>query len=77
VVIRKPGHKEAVETLLEEENISLHGPSSRVSLFSYQSETLSISSTLIREKIKQSQPVDDLVEREVKKIMEENKLYES
>lgn len=77
VVIRKPGHKEAVEALLKEENISLHGPSSRVSLFSYQSGTLSISSTLIRERIKQSQPVDDLVEGVVKKIMEENKLYES
>jgi nicotinate-nucleotide adenylyltransferase len=77
VILRKPGHKEAVEALLEQEQISLHGPSSKVCLFNYQSETLSISSTLIREKVKQSQPVDDLVEREVKKIMEENNLYES
>jgi len=76
VVVRKPGHGEAVEALLNGEDLSLYGPSPSVRLFSYRSETLSISSTLIRGKIKDSQQIDAFVEEEVKKIMEENKLYE-
>lgn len=71
VVLRDPGHAPAVENLLNEEKVE------GVYLFSYDSDKLDISSTLIREKIKQSQPVDGLVEEEVKKIMEEYKLYET
>jgi nicotinate-nucleotide adenylyltransferase len=77
VILRKPGHKEAVEALMEQEQIALDSPSSTVCLYNYQSDTLSISSTLVRDKVKHSQPVDDLVEEEVIKIMEENNLYES
>lgn len=75
VVVRKPGHEEAVDVLLSGENLSLQSPSPSVRLFSYRSETLSISSTLIRGKVKDSQRIDEFVEEEVKKIMEENNLY--
>lgn len=74
VVLRNPEHRQAVERLLKEESIML---SPSVHIFSYESDKLSISSTLIREKIKQSQQIDRFVEEEVKKIMEEYKLYES
>lgn len=74
VVLRKAGHRQAVEGLLKE--LSLMPPPT-VHIFSYESDKLAISSTLIREKIKQSQQVDGFVEEEVKKIMEEHKLYES
>lgn len=76
VVVRKPGHEEAVEALLNGEGLSLHGRSPSVRLFSYLSITLVISSTLIRRKVKDSQEIDGLVDEGVKKIMEENKLYE-
>ena len=72
VVLRNPGHRQAVEGLLKE--ISLTPPPA-VHIFSYESDKLAISSTLIREKIKQSQQIDGFVEEEVKKIMEEHKLY--
>lgn len=71
VVLRDPAHAPAVETLLNEEKVE------GAYLFSYESDKMDISSTLIREKIKQSQPIDGLVEAEVKKIMEEYKLYET
>jgi len=77
VVLREPSHKQAVETLLKEENIPLSRHSPSVHIFSYESDKLFISSTLIREKIKRSQQIDDFVDMEVKKIMEEYKLYES
>lgn len=77
VVVRKPGHEEAVEALLNSEDMSLHASSPSVRLFSYRSDTLSISSTLIRGKIKDSQQIDAFVEEEVQKIMEDNNLYES
>ncbi len=76
VVTRRPGHGEAVEELLNGESMSLHGSSSSVRLFSYRSEMLSISSTLIRGRVRDSQRIDGFVEEGVKKIMEENKLYE-
>ncbi|MDQ1351465.1 MAG: nicotinate-nucleotide adenylyltransferase [Acidobacteriota bacterium] len=71
VVLRDPAHAPVVENLLNEEKVE------RVHLFSYQSDKLDISSTLIREKIKQSQSIEGLVEEEVKKMMEVNKLYEA
>ncbi|MCP5106222.1 MAG: nicotinate (nicotinamide) nucleotide adenylyltransferase [bacterium] len=77
VVLRGGGHREAVERLLQDENIRFDGPSAPVHLFSYESDMLFISSTLIRDRVKRSQGVDGLVEEEVKKIMEENNLYAS
>jgi nicotinate-nucleotide adenylyltransferase len=72
VVLRKPGHRQAIDILLEEENASC-----TVHVFSYDSDKLFLSSTLIRGKVKQCQSIDGLVDDEVKKIMEEYKLYES
>jgi nicotinate-nucleotide adenylyltransferase len=84
VIIRNPAHSEAIEGLLEEEGIRPHygpgGPGGEklpcVHIYSYVSDKLAISSTLIRQKIKSSEAVDGFVEEEVKKIMEENELYE-
>ncbi|MCU0285980.1 MAG: nicotinate-nucleotide adenylyltransferase [Acidobacteria bacterium] len=70
VILRNSSHAEAVKKLISDENVE------HVYLFSYESDTLAISSTLIREKIKHLQPVNGLVDREVKKIVEEYKLYE-
>jgi nicotinate-nucleotide adenylyltransferase len=72
VVLRKPRHKHVVETMLAEEDTAYP-----VHTFSYDSDKLYLSSTLIRERVKQCQPIDGLVDEGVKKIMEENKLYES
>jgi nicotinate-nucleotide adenylyltransferase len=82
VVLRDPAHAAAVDALLNEEKKDNVPPntdtlSPRVYYFCYESDKLGISSTLIRDKIKRSQPVDGLVEEEVKKIMEEYKLYET
>jgi nicotinate-nucleotide adenylyltransferase len=77
VVLRNPEHRQAVEHLLKEEDFPRNTTTSSIHIFSYESDKLAISSTLIREKIKQSQQIDRFVEGEVKKIMEDNKLYES
>ena len=71
MVLRDADHTAAVEKLINEEK------EERVYLFSYESDKLAISSTLIREKIKHAQQINGLVEAEVKKIMEEYKLYET
>lgn len=90
VVIRKEPDRTAVEQLLKEEglipyyrsDITQQKPNpagkSAVYIFSYQSEYLFISSTLIRNKIKLSgyKLIENFVFEEVKKIMEENRLYE-
>lgn len=86
VVLRKPGHREAVEDLMKDENVeTLSAPDSfkdsemntpAVYMYAYQSDKLFISSTLVRERVKSAQPIDGLVEEEVEKIMEDNKLYE-
>lgn len=82
VVFRERSDKNRVEALLKAENIT---PCLNVTewkklpciyFFSYRSDKLLISSTLIREKVKMSQPIDKFVEKEVQKIMEEYKLYE-
>lgn len=72
VVLRKPGHGQAIENLMHEEDAACP-----VHIFSYESDNLFISSTLIREKVRLGQSIDGLVDDEVKKIMEEYKLYES
>ncbi len=87
LVLRKEGDRRKLANLLKEENL---GPcidintdanalekTPAVYVFTYDSDKLRISSTLIREKIKRSQGVDHLVEKEVKKIMQEYKLYEN
>jgi len=92
VVLRDQHHKIEVETLLREDGISSsfvdlnatdeprleqdaeHAPA--IYFFSYRSDYLPFSSTIIRSKIKLSEPIDHMVLTEVKKIMEENNLYE-
>lgn len=91
VVLRKDPHQAAIEQLLKEEGLfpyyssDITGPKPddpagkpAVYIFSYRSENLLISSTLIRQKIKLSgyKLIENLVSQEVKKIMEENNLYE-
>ena len=90
VVLRKEPDGTSVEQLLKDEGIIPYyssditqqkpNPAGKpaVYIFSYQSEHLFISSTLIRKKIKLSgyKLIENFVGEEVKKIMEENKLYE-
>jgi nicotinate-nucleotide adenylyltransferase len=90
VLLRKEPDRANVELLLKEEGIlpsygnnmieQNHIPAEKpaVYLFTYQSEHLFISSTLIRKKIKQSgyQSVINFVCQETREIMEENNLYE-
>jgi len=90
VLLRKDSHQKAVEELLKEEGVipcyncndtqQKQNPEGKpaVYMFSYQSEHLSISSTLIRKKIKLSgyKQIENFVNEEVKKIMEGNNLYE-
>jgi nicotinate-nucleotide adenylyltransferase len=90
VVLRKDSHQTAVEQLLKEEgliplyssNVTQQNPNPEgkpaAYIFFYQSEHLSISSTLIRKKIKLSgyRFIENFVSEEVKKIMEGNNLYE-
>jgi nicotinate-nucleotide adenylyltransferase len=90
VVLRKEDHREQVERLVKGEGITpylcndktkpgntqtdTHMPC--VYIYSYQSDKLRISSTLIRQKVKLSECIDDFVNKEVKNFMEEYKLYE-
>lgn len=83
VILRAEKDKEKVEVLLKEENLTpcfdikcLTGTPT-IYIYSYYSDKLSISSTLIRKKRSLSEEVDDLVDTEVKKIMLEYKLYEA
>jgi nicotinic acid mononucleotide adenylyltransferase len=48
-----------------------------VYLFSYYSDTIHLSSTMVRRRVKSKATVEGMVPREVIKIMEEHKLYES
>jgi nicotinate-nucleotide adenylyltransferase len=83
VILRTAHIRPRVEKLLKNENIPpLTDPAAtsalpRVYLFSYHSNTIHLSSTMIRERIKSKLAIDGMVPREVKKIMEEHKLYES
>jgi nicotinate-nucleotide adenylyltransferase len=90
VVLRKEPHQAVIEQLLKGEGLIPYysgdmtqqqpNPVEKpaVYIFSYQSQHLFISSTLIRKKIKLSgyKLIENFVCQEVKKIMEENKLYE-
>ena len=90
VVLRKGLHQTVIEQLLKEEGLIPYYGSDMtghktnpkgepaVYLYSYQAEHLFLSSTLIRKKIKSTgyKLIENFVVEEVKKIMEENKLYE-
>jgi nicotinate-nucleotide adenylyltransferase len=87
VILRKEEDNRAVEQLLKEECIpycdtlpakEYPAKKSTVFIYAYQSEHLRISSTFIRHQIKLSgyRDIEDFVGGEVKKIMEEYKLYE-
>jgi len=86
VVLRKPGHRQQVEEMLAREGITISGgfdpnrtpaaEDTRVYLYTYTSQTLYLSSTLIRRKVKSSESIDGMVHPGVKRIMEENELYE-
>lgn len=83
VVLRKEKDKERIEALLAGENpapcfdMEQAAGTPTIYMYSYRSDKLFISSTLIRKKRRLSEAVDDLVDKEVKKIMLENKLYET
>jgi len=85
VVLRDESHRRDVEKLLAEENLvpcsgvpeqgEIMDPG--VYIYKYEARTIGISSTLIRQKVKKSESIDSYVEGEIKKIMEEHKLYET
>jgi nicotinate-nucleotide adenylyltransferase len=81
VVLRKPAHLKKIEKLMREERHCWCRHPQRPSsdpcahVFSYQSEKLEISSTQIRRAVKAALPVDHLVDKKVKKMMEVNNLY--
>jgi len=84
VVLRKESHRQEINDLLQEEAIEPAAfPSANtenqlpcVYLFSYPSDKLFISSTLVRSKKKRAESIDRLVDQAVEKIMEDSKLYE-
>ena len=81
VVLRKEEHRATIERLLAEESVPLigepaaSGATMGVRLFSYQSSRLSISSTLVRGRLMERETVDGLVDENVKKVIEEYRLY--
>lgn len=82
VAIRKLEHEKMIKNFLKKENIplcidrTLKQDPPGICLYQYHSEKLQISSTLIRQRIKETMPVNNLVNKEVKKIMEDQGLYE-
>jgi nicotinate-nucleotide adenylyltransferase len=84
VVLRAGKDKKEVEALLKEEslspcfdiNINETPGKPKIYIYSYRSDKLFISSTLIRERRGRVEAVTGLVDKEVEKIMLENKLYE-
>lgn len=82
IVLRQGGHKRKVEKLLAEENIPCigesenPGPPPAAFLHAYQSDYLELSATAIRKKLSSGQDISPYVEKNVRKIMEEIKLYE-
>lgn len=82
IVMRQGSHRPRVERLLRGENIPI-GPETgqppqppAAFLYTYASETLSLSATAIRKKVARRESVSPWVEQGVQTIMEENKLYE-
>lgn len=81
VALRKKEHKKKIKDFLEKENIrlcpdrNLEQNPPGVCLYHYDSDKLYISSTLIRQRVKKSKALGELVQKEVQKIMEEEGLY--
>jgi nicotinate-nucleotide adenylyltransferase len=81
VVLRKEEHRAMIGRLLAEESVPLiakpsdSGATTGVSVFSYESSRLSISSTLVRGRLMERETVDGLVDENVKKVIEEYRLY--
>lgn len=91
VLIREESHRSKVRQLLSEEGIQPldwplenHDQSNErdldemvnAYLYVYRSPLIHLSSTLIRGKIRASESIEGFVDPEVKKILEEKKLYE-
>jgi nicotinate-nucleotide adenylyltransferase len=81
IVLRRAAHRLKVEKLLREEGIPLlernhPGPPPGAFLHSYVSDYLELSATAIRRKLARGQDISPYVEKNVRKIMEEIKLYE-
>ncbi len=86
VVLREGTHDTEVRDLLHSEGITTYPYTGEFPdreedhsafLYTYRSDILHLSSTLIRNRVKESQPVEAYVPPGVLKIMEENKLYEN
>jgi len=81
VVLRNVAHRPLIESLLHEEGVPFfpdpHALQERigVSVFSYDSPLLSISSTLVRQRFQTGGEVDSLIDQSVKKVIEEYRLY--
>lgn len=82
IVLRRAGHRAKVEKLLREEGIPCgpeyeNAPAPPAAfLLAYASDYLELSATAIRKLRSRGQDVSPFVETNVRKIMEENKLYE-
>jgi nicotinate-nucleotide adenylyltransferase len=82
IVMRQGGHQSKVERLLRSENIPLGREPENpplppaAFLYSYASDTLTLSATAIRKKTARGQDISPWVEKSVQTIVEENKLYE-
>jgi len=82
IVLRRGGHRQKVEKLLREENIPCDRESENPGLppaaflHAYDSDYLELSATDIRKKMSRGQDVSPYVEKNVRQIMEEIKLYE-
>jgi nicotinate-nucleotide adenylyltransferase len=83
VILRKSGHKEELEALLRQEKVPVcpvksdHSGDPCVFFYQYQSDTLGLSSTQIREKISRKEPVNRLIPGSVWEFIKENNLYGS
>jgi nicotinate-nucleotide adenylyltransferase len=84
IVLRKDGHRQRVKALLTEEGVPICSEAAPLSaagecaaIFPYDAESLGISSTMIRERLKSGEPIDSFVDVGVKKIIEEFALYET
>jgi len=82
IVIRKKGHQARVEHLLRSESIpfgaeAVNAPQPPAAfLYAYASDLLSLSATAVRKYNARGLDISPWVEKNVKTIMEENKLYE-
>ncbi len=82
IVLRRASHRLKVETLLREEGVpfgpgceNAPGPPAAF-LHAYVSDHLALSATAIRRKRSRGQDISPFVEAQVRRIMEENNLYE-